>query len=563
MTIETIRVSMGTKGQKGDSGYLSVFRVFANTGARDTYFTANPTRKTTGIVIAVGSVFQEWSGSAWVNVPLAVLNIPTNGVVAANDPAWGWVDGSDNTAAVQLALDTLPGGSVLYIPGGETFTAELSNSGKPFHIFSDGSVTFSGCNGFAITHDGSALSTFTLRDMSIETLNEGLYTGVDFVGTERSGYKIPRLRMRNVNVSGAGLSGDRQWLVGISLESADQAELISVGVKGTENSFINGFVPATTGIVINNSSNVDIDVQIYRVKTGAVITGQSEGTNWNRSEIVAVDVGIKATGLVRPSNNHNFNMVHIAANSVGIKIEACTDSTVSLGHNFGKMFILKRVDSGQQVGGNANYIAMDLCVKNSTFSGLSTRSSDTTVDYLSQGDKAIVFRTGSINNVGSSISLYNPGVGIEYENNAIDNDISFSVVNDTSYDMTPRISYNSGRNFGRYIYDNGVPASYIANGNAFDWETAGGRAFRVGNGATDTDCYITAFAGAATAGAATAELRVQSESGDTTNGDLYLNTLGFGVVRFGSRTSTTDVPITGYITIKDQGGTTRKLAIID
>lgn len=44
--------------------------------------------------------------------------------------------------------------------------------------------------------------------------------------------------------------------------------------------------------------------------------------------------------------------------------------------------------------------------------------------------------------------------------------------------------------------------------------------------------------------------------------DLYLLPKNNGVVRFGTRTASSDVAITGYITIKDGGGTTRKLAVI-
>jgi hypothetical protein len=37
---------------------------------------------------------------------------------------------------------------------------------------------------------------------------------------------------------------------------------------------------------------------------------------------------------------------------------------------------------------------------------------------------------------------------------------------------------------------------------------------------------------------------------------------GTGVVQFGTHTGTADTAISGYIEIKDAGGTTRKLAII-
>jgi uncharacterized cupin superfamily protein len=51
-------------------------------------------------------------------------------------------------------------------------------------------------------------------------------------------------------------------------------------------------------------------------------------------------------------------------------------------------------------------------------------------------------------------------------------------------------------------------------------------------------------------------------AGSDTNIDLELVPKGTGLVRFGTRTASADAPVTGYIEIKDSGGTTRRLAII-
>lgn len=44
--------------------------------------------------------------------------------------------------------------------------------------------------------------------------------------------------------------------------------------------------------------------------------------------------------------------------------------------------------------------------------------------------------------------------------------------------------------------------------------------------------------------------------------DLRLISKGAGLVRFGTRTASADVPVTGYIEIKDSAGTTRRLAVV-
>lgn len=53
-----------------------------------------------------------------------------------------------------------------------------------------------------------------------------------------------------------------------------------------------------------------------------------------------------------------------------------------------------------------------------------------------------------------------------------------------------------------------------------------------------------------------------SVAGSDPNIDLRLIPKGTAYVQFGTRTASSDAAITGYITIKDSGGTTRKLAVI-
>lgn len=55
---------------------------------------------------------------------------------------------------------------------------------------------------------------------------------------------------------------------------------------------------------------------------------------------------------------------------------------------------------------------------------------------------------------------------------------------------------------------------------------------------------------------------VYSVDGTDTNIDLALTPKGTGNVRFGTRTASADAAITGYIEIKDSGGTIRRLAVI-
>jgi len=51
-------------------------------------------------------------------------------------------------------------------------------------------------------------------------------------------------------------------------------------------------------------------------------------------------------------------------------------------------------------------------------------------------------------------------------------------------------------------------------------------------------------------------------AGSDANVDLFLNVKGSGALRFGTHSATSDVAITGFITIKDAAGNSRKLAVI-
>jgi hypothetical protein len=50
--------------------------------------------------------------------------------------------------------------------------------------------------------------------------------------------------------------------------------------------------------------------------------------------------------------------------------------------------------------------------------------------------------------------------------------------------------------------------------------------------------------------------------GATANIDLELTPKGTGRLRFGTRTASADVPVTGYVEIIDAAGTVRRLAVV-
>lgn len=105
--------------------------------------------------------------------------------------------------------------------------------------------------------------------------------------------------------------------------------------------------------------------------------------------------------------------------------------------------------------------------------------------------------------------------------------------------------------------DSSVGMLFNTKGSAFfEFQVASRRTFQVGY-TTGTDAnYLQANANAANSAP------ILSAQGSDTNIDLTLTPKGTGNVRFGTLTASADAPITGYITIKDSGGTVRKLAVI-
>jgi hypothetical protein len=108
--------------------------------------------------------------------------------------------------------------------------------------------------------------------------------------------------------------------------------------------------------------------------------------------------------------------------------------------------------------------------------------------------------------------------------------------------------------------DANISLAFVNKGTgAFSWfngATTGSRLFRVNGNTTNMANYLQVDASAASFSP------VLSALGSDTNIDLTLTPKGTGNVRFGTLTASADAPITGYITIKDSGGTVRKLAVI-
>lgn len=85
------------------------------------------------------------------------------------------------------------------------------------------------------------------------------------------------------------------------------------------------------------------------------------------------------------------------------------------------------------------------------------------------------------------------------------------------------------------------------------------QAFRLYRGYTDSSNYTR---GALQTAANTIELAAESAGTGDANIDILFTPKGTGNVKFGTHSAIAAETITGYITIKDAGGTSRKLAVV-
>lgn len=483
---------------------------------------------------------------------------------------------TDDSAAINTAISAIAEGGTLFFPRGTyVCLSPLVNSNKALVLKGESStgaiLQFTGCNGLVLTHDGNNLKTIEVRELSITTTNNGLYTGVSFTAVSASAYKVPRFRMEKVNLSGSSVAGasTEEWLVGLSVTEGDSTYLADVSIKGKETAYVSGYLPATKGIVFTNSTTVHANgVQIYRVKTGIELTGQSEGFVLQQSEIVAVHTGINGVSLVAPSNNHQINNVHISASQTGIKIDQTTTPSKTLGHSFSNMFVLKRTgDIGMPVGGDPGYKAFDVSIDRSTFSNISLHTNDATTDRYADGDRGIVLRDAATNNMLTNIVGFLCATCVTCLDTARDNFINQAVlVNTSAFIYPPVTSVVAEGQITSAVIDTTAAAPVPSTGSEwrqigsqFDFHTRGGRAFRITNGALTTDSFVDVF-GQALADAC-CSIRANSESG-AADVDLRLLNRGAGKIRFGTHTVLGAEVVTGYIEIKDAGGTVRKIAVV-
>lgn len=206
---------------------------------------------------------------------------------------------------------------------------------------------------------------------------------------------------------------------------------------------------------------------------------------------------------------------------------------------------------------------LEIAHKNSAANVISTPYTNPTgtsrgLMLVGGGDNSFGPTAANPSSVGITFSTNNGkgwNTGIEFRSGSIATGEAISLANTYSlnwYETTGTVSaaiQGSNNTAGSKITLRFQSGGVTVNNNS------GASAFFVATTPTDVNRVQV------TAGAAGVPPQV-SAAGSDTNIDLRLNAQGTGYIRFGTWTSNVDAAVNGYVTIKDAGGTLRKLATI-
>jgi hypothetical protein len=484
---------------------------------------------------------------------------------------------TDDAAAIQAAFDSQTDGGVVHFPEGTYLCNSKITTTNHVSLIGEGpkstEIVFASTDGMLIDRSstGNRDDSIVIRDMSFLTKTLGTKVGLELIGYESAAPKAAKAAIYNCNFHGFDTANigtnNYEWNAAIKLNPCDKAVLHDVFIYGKERSSIDNYNTNTKGIeLIDTTGVVCYKVDIYRVKTGVSATGQSEGLNWVDGVIVATDRGLHFNSTQNPSNNHSIRGAHFACEQTCIQIDANTDASpndISGYHNISNCFFLQRTTEGTRADnatsdGMTNWRAIQVQIKNSTIANISMLSNfNGSLTPVADGNRGINLATGSEANIVSNVVGHRVGTTVN-SSGGTNNNLMSIVTETTGVVVGQYVSVNP--NATDIVISNIDDAVNTNKAIKHEFETQGGKAFRVINGATTTVNSLEIFGSDGTNNVLT--IRAKNESGSHANQDIKVEPIGTGKVRFGTRVATSDTAVSGYIEIKDAGGTIRKLAII-
>lgn len=588
-----INLAVGSRGVNVSNG-MTVTAITRTAGGNGYSFPITVTISaptTAGGVTATASLTSVGAGNATVasggtgytlNDTLTVVGGTPTGS-AATYTVTG-VSGGVITSVTSLAGNSYstPPSNPVSVTGGTGSSATLNLTyfvpSGAFNITNAGSgyveqptVTFSGGGGSGAAAYATVGSSTTIRHLT---------NFMSFTGASGISFAVNSSTNTAVNYLQAGSQSSGNF-PNIAAVGSDTNIGIDVFPKGTSpfrvrtNAADEQFRVAHTASAVNyvqvtggasgDPANVTISAQGSSTNCGIKIAGKGTGlislepnsgsprfTVQNNS--AQTDIAIAANGnpALRATNTANqvnwFTLTGSIASSGPILSAAGSDTNIDLNLTTkGTGAVRFNTGSGEQ------FRVADLGGTADSYIQAKGGSSATAGVYLSVGGAA---RNLYISNgAGSNTRFFTNGEGSAEQLRIAHTASAVNYVQVTGGPTTgaPSFSFTgSDSTVSGFITVKGAGAFSFFNNGA-----SSSRIFRMdGSASTSLANYLQV------AGTVAGTAPVLSAQGSDTNIDLTLTPKGTGLVQFGTRTASADAAITGYIEIKDSGGTIRRLAII-
>jgi hypothetical protein len=466
---------------------------------------------------------------------------------------------TDDAPAIQAALDAATDGGNIKFPEGAYLCNSKITTTNHVSLIGEGpkstELIFTSTDGVLIDRSitGGRDDSIIIRDLSFLTKALGTSIGLELISYESPAPKAAKASVYNCSFHGFDTvniqTNNYEWGTAIKLNPCDKAVFHDLFIYGKERCSIDNYDTGTTGIeIVGSTGVVCYKVDIYRVQTGVRVTGQSEGLNWVDGVIVATDRGLHFDNTANPSNNHSIRGAHFSCEQNCIEIEANTDAAPeNIGgyHNISNCFFIQRDSEGSRANnatgdGMANWQAIKATMKNSTIANISMLSNfNPSLQPVTDNNKGILLVAGSANII-SNIVGHRVGTTV-YSGGGSHNNL-INIVTET--DSVVAGQYVSVTPDGTDIVVSNIDDSANTNkAGKHVFETAGGVAFRVINGAGTTVNALEVYGSSDAVNQLT--IRAKDESGLNPNQDIKVQPLGTGKVSIVNLVATGSLIVSG------------------
>ncbi|MBY5984809.1 glycoside hydrolase family 55 protein [Halomonas sp. DP5Y7-2] len=486
---------------------------------------------------------------------------------------------TDDGPAIAAAIEVAGIGQTVYFPSGVYQIGSAIVTEKVVSLKGDGARSTElvflqeGLTIRATTDTGG--DTAVISDLAFLAKSMGTYTGLTLESHDKPGPKPPAFILRNLKFHGFdtrfGVQNKYEWKRSVCLDNADKSVLHSIFIYGKERSSVDNYDTNTIGVEVNNSTGVVFDkVDVYRVKTGFLVSGQSEGHSWVNGVVVAANVGVHFHELVTPSNNFSIRGVHYSCEKYGIWMESWSGgygdrSFVSKFNNISSCFFLQRKCEGSRADSTSGiamreYCAIRMSTSYSTISDvaiLSNLSGDFRPDL--DHNRGIYLDEGKYNIISSVLCVQS---GLAVDTLSSKNNVVTNVVSEGEYE-----SIASGGGLLKGPGDISMVRSKekgweLTSRNVL-FSVEAGPVLKLINGAGKGQAVNQLEAFSTGADKRWVGIRASSVDDAYPDQDIALLSSGAGHVRFGRFSPTSSAAVTGFIEIKDMSGRVRKLAVVE